>query len=91
LNFPPSFTEKNCSEWCTNSTSADAAHVYDSGDDETTAFTKYGIEDLQQIVAEQQENGNAPPAKRPADERKSPELSDITRFSPDAYQRCRFH
>jgi hypothetical protein len=41
--------------------------VHDSGDDETTAFTKYGIESLQQIVAEQPENGNAPPPKRPAD------------------------
>jgi hypothetical protein len=36
-------------------------HVYGVGDDGVTAFTEYGIECLQQIVANERAAGNAPP------------------------------
>jgi hypothetical protein len=36
-------------------------HVYGVGDDGVTAFTEYGIECLQQIIADQRAAGNAPP------------------------------
>jgi hypothetical protein len=36
-------------------------HVYGIGDDGVTAFTEYGIECLQQIIADQRAAGNAPP------------------------------
>ena len=36
-------------------------HVYGVGDDGVTAFTEYGIECLQQIIADERAAGNAPP------------------------------
>jgi hypothetical protein len=36
-------------------------HVYGVGDDGVTAFTEYGIECLQQIVANEIVAGHAPP------------------------------
>jgi hypothetical protein len=36
-------------------------HVYGVGDDSVTAFTEYGIECLQQIIADQRAAGNPPP------------------------------
>jgi len=36
-------------------------HVYGVGDDGVTAFTEYGIECLQQIIAHERAAGNAPP------------------------------
>src|SRR5437016_14074220 len=36
-------------------------HVYGVGDNGVTAFTEYGIEFLQQIIAEAQAGGNSPP------------------------------
>ena len=39
-------------------------HIYGLGDDGITAFTDYGIECLQQIIADEKAAGNAPlPAK----------------------------
>ena len=35
-------------------------HVYGVGDDGVTAFTEYGIECLQQIIADERAGGNAP-------------------------------
>ena len=36
-------------------------HVYGVGDDGVTAFTEYGIECLQQIIADERAAGNASP------------------------------
>ena len=36
-------------------------HVCGVGDDGVTAFTEYGVECLQQIIADQRAAGNAPP------------------------------
>jgi hypothetical protein len=36
-------------------------HVYGIRDDGVTAFTEYGVECLQQIIADQRAAGNAPP------------------------------
>jgi hypothetical protein len=36
-------------------------HVYDIGEDGMTAFTRFGIECLQQIIADERAAGNAPP------------------------------
>jgi hypothetical protein len=36
-------------------------HVHGVGDDGVTAFTEYGIECLQQIIADERAAGNAPP------------------------------
>ena len=36
-------------------------HVYGAGDDGVTAFTRDGIEYLQQIIADEREAGKAPP------------------------------
>ena len=36
-------------------------HVYGVGNDGVTAFTEYGIECLQQIIADEKAAGNAPP------------------------------
>jgi hypothetical protein len=36
-------------------------HVYGVGDDGVTAFTQYGIEYLQQMIADQRAAGSAPP------------------------------
>ena len=40
-------------------------HVYGVGDDGVTAFTEYGIECLQQIIAHERAAGNAPPQVKP--------------------------
>jgi hypothetical protein len=36
-------------------------HIYGLGDDGITAFSDYGIEYLQQIIADERAAGNAPP------------------------------
>ena len=36
-------------------------HVYGVGEDGVTAFTEYGIECLKQIIADEREDGRAPP------------------------------
>jgi hypothetical protein len=40
-------------------------HVYGVGDEGVTAFTEYGIECLQQIIAEERRAGKAPPRTQP--------------------------
>lgn len=42
-------------------------HVYGVGEDGVTAFTEYGVECLQQIVADEREPGNAPPKVKSAE------------------------
>jgi hypothetical protein len=39
--------------------------VYDLSEDGVTAFTDYGIECLQQIIADERQAGNAPPKVTP--------------------------
>ncbi len=39
--------------------------VYGVGDEATTAFTQYGIECLQQIIADERQAGRAPPRWSP--------------------------
>lgn len=41
-------------------------HVYGVGEDGVTAFTEYGIECLEQIVADERAAGRAPNPARPA-------------------------
>jgi hypothetical protein len=41
--------------------------VYGVGEDGVTAFTEYGIECLQQIVADERAAGNAPPQVKPTE------------------------
>ena len=36
-------------------------HVYGVGEDGVTAFTRFGIENLQEIIADQRDAGLAPP------------------------------
>jgi hypothetical protein len=42
-------------------------HVYGGGEEGVTAFTEYGIECLQQIVADERAAGNAPPHVKPTE------------------------
>jgi hypothetical protein len=42
-------------------------HIYGLGDDGITAFTDYGIECLQQIIADERAAGNAPPPAKPTE------------------------
>jgi hypothetical protein len=42
-------------------------HVYGIGEDGVTAFTEYGIECLQQIIADERAAGNAPPKAKPTE------------------------
>jgi len=41
--------------------------VYDLSEDGVTAFTDYGIECLQQIIADERQAGNAPPKVTPTE------------------------
>ena len=41
--------------------------VYGVGEDGVTAFTRYGIECLQQIIADQRAAGRAPPQVKPTE------------------------
>ena len=43
-------------------------YVYGVGEDGVTAFTQYGIECLQQIIADVREAGDVPPKVKPAEE-----------------------
>ena len=42
-------------------------HVFGVGEDGVTAFTRYGIECLKQIIAEERAAGNAPPPVKPTE------------------------
>jgi hypothetical protein len=42
-------------------------HVYGIGEDGVTAFTKYGIECLKQIIDDKRAAGRAPKPKRPVE------------------------